>query len=251
MKLEKSPVYLCRMGRAFEFRKERKMKRWANMAKVFTKIGREIATAAKEGGADPDTNARLRAIIQNARAANMPKDNIDRAIQRAVNKEVDNFKEMVYEGNGPHKVAIVVECNTDNPTRTIANVRAYFSKSGGEVGTTGSLNYLFDRKSVFKVLKNPAMSLEELELEMIDYGVDELFEEDDHIVMYGGFTDFGNIQKALEERNFEISTAEFERLPTDFKVLNAEQGADVEKLLDKLEEDDDVIKVFHNMRIEG
>jgi YebC/PmpR family DNA-binding regulatory protein len=227
------------MGRAFEFRKERKMKRWANMAKVFTKIGREIATAAKEGGADPDTNARLRAIIQNARAANMPKDNIDRAIQRAVNKEVDNFKEMVYEGNGPHKVAIVVECNTDNPTRTIANVRAYFSKSGGEVGTTGSLNYLFDRKSVFKVLKNPAMSLEELELEMIDFGVDELF------------TDFGNIQKALEERNFEISTAEFERLPTDFKVLNAEQGADVEKLLDKLEEDDDVIKVFHNMRIEG
>ena len=239
--------YLRGMGRAFEFRKERKMKRWANMAKVFTKFGREISTAAKEGGADPDTNARLRAVIQNARAANMPKDNIDRAIQRAVNKEVDNFKEMVYEGYGPHKIAIVVETNTDNPTRTIANVRAYFSKAGGEVGTTGSLNYLFERKSVFKVTKKDGISLEDLELEMIDYGVDEIFEEDDTIVMYGGFTDFGNIQKALEERGFEIVTAEFERLPNDLKQLNAEQTADVEKLLDKLEEDDDVIKVYHNM----
>ncbi len=236
------------MGRAFEFRKERKMKRWASMAKYFTKFGREITLAAKEGGTDPETNAKLRAIIQNARAINMPKDNIDRAIQRAAGKDAADFKETVYEGYGPYKVAIVVECATDNPTRTIANVRAAFSKAGGEVGTTGSLSYLFERKCVFKVPASSVSSIEELELEMIDFGVDELFPEEENIVLYGGFSDFGNIQKALEERQIPIVTAEFERLPNDYKQLNAEQAADVEKLIEKLEDDDDVIKVFHNMQ---
>lgn len=236
------------MGRAFEFRKARKMKRWAGMAKTFTKFGKELSIAAKEGGADPEANGRLRALIANAKAANMPKENIERAIQRAVNKEVDQVKDMVYEGYGPHKVAIVVETMTDNPTRTVANVRSYFNKCNGSLGTTGSLDFLFERKSVFKIRKDSVSSLEELELEMIDYGVDEMFEEEEHIVMYGGFSDFGNIQKALDERKIELVTAEFERLPNDLKELSEEQIAEVEKLLEKLEDDDDVIKVFHNMK---
>lgn len=235
------------MGRAFEFRKARKMKRWAGMAKTFTRIGKEIAMAAKEGGPDPSANPKLRVVMQNAKDANMPKENVERAIQRAVNKEMDSVKEIVYEGYGPHKIAIVVETATDNHTRTIANIRNYFNKCGGAVGTSGSLDFLFERKSVFKVKKDPTISLDDLELELIDFGVDEIFEEDENIVMYAGFSDFGQLQKALEDKHLEIVTAEFERLPTDTKILNTDQAADVEKLLDKLDEDDDVIKVFHNM----
>lgn len=235
------------MGRAFEFRKARKMKRWANMAKVFTKLGKEMTIAAKDGGPDPELNPKLRALIANAKAENMPKENIDRAIQRAVSKDASEMKEMVYEGYGPHKVAIVVETLTDNATRTVANVRSYFNKVGGALGTTGQLDFLFERKSVFKVPAASVADKEELELEMIDFGVDEIFEEGENIVLYGGFKDFGAIQKALDEKQIPLVTAEFERLPNDMKTLNAEQAAEVDKLLEKLDDDDDVIKVFHNM----
>lgn len=235
------------MGRAFEFRKARKMKRWANMAKVFTKLGKEITVAAKEGGADPETNPKLRVLIANAKAENMPKDNVDRAIQRAVGKDAAEMKEMVYEGYGPHKIAIIVETMTDNPTRTVANVRSYFNKCGGALGTTGQLDFLFERKSVFKINKSEVDNLEELELEMIDFGVDEIFEEGEHIVLYGGFKDFGAIQKALDEKKLTIITAEFERMPNDFKNLDESQVVEIDKLLEKLDEDDDVLRVFHNM----
>lgn len=235
------------MGRAFEFRKARKMKRWANMAKVFTKLGKEMTIAAKESGPDPELNPKLRALIANAKAENMPKENIDRAIQRAVSKDAADMKEMVYEGYGPHKVAIVVETMTDNPTRTVANVRSYFNKVGGALGTTGQLDFLFERKSVFKVPASAVEDKDMLELEMIDFGVDEIFEEGENVVLYGGFKDFGSIQKALDDKQIPLVTAEFERLPNDMKQLNAEQIAEVEKLLEKLDDDDDVIKVFHNM----
>jgi len=235
------------MGRAFEFRKARKMKRWAGMAVTFTRIGKDISMAVKEGGPDPSTNSRLRVAIQNAKTANMPKDNVERAIQKAVNKEMENVKEIVYEGYGPHKIAIVVETTTDNHNRTVANIRSYFNKCGGSLGTTGSLDFLFDRKSMFKIKKLDSLNLEELELELIDFGLEEIFEEDDNVVIYAGVSDFGQMQKAIEERHFEIVSAEFERIPTDSKQLNDEQIADVEKLLDKLEEDEDVVKVFHNM----
>lgn len=235
------------MGRAFEFRKARKMKRWANMAVTFTRIGKDISMAVKEGGPDPATNSRLRVAIQNAKTANMPKDNVERAIQKAVNKEMDNVKEIVYEGYGPHKVAIVVETTTDNHNRTVANIRSYFNKCGGTLGTSGSLDFLFDRKSMFKIKKPESLNFEELELELIDFGLEEIFEEDDNVVIYAAVSDFGQMQKAIEERQLEIVSAEFERIPTDSKQLSEDQQADVEKLLDKLEEDEDVVKVFHNM----
>ena len=235
------------MGRAFEFRKARKMKRWAGMAVTFTRIGKDISMAVKEGGPDPTTNSRLRVAIQNAKSANMPKDNVERAIQKALSKEMENVKEIVYEGYGPHKIAIVVETNTDNHNRTVANIRSYFNKCGGSLGTTGSLDFLFDRKSMFKINKTDAMNLEDLELELIDFGLEEIFEEDNNIVIYAGVSDFGQMQKAIEEHKFEIVSAEFERIPTDSKQLTDEQTMEVEKLLDKLEEDEDVVKVFHNM----
>lgn len=234
------------MGRAFEFRKERKMKRWGKMAKVFTKIGREISISVKESGPNPETNSRLRIAIQNAKAANMPKDNVERAIQKAMGKDQEAFKEIVYEGYGPNKVAIVVETATDNPTRTVANVRSYFTKYGGSLTTTGSLDFLFDHKSIFKI-KTDSLSMDELELDLIDFGLEEIGEEDDTIVIYAGFKDFGNMQKALEERKIEIVSAEFERIPTTIKELSEEQQVDVNKLLEKLEDDDDVTAVFHNM----
>jgi len=235
------------MGRAFEFRKARKMKRWAGMAVTFTRIGKDISMAVKEGGPDPTTNSRLRVAIQNAKSANMPKDNVERAIQKALSKEMENVKEIVYEGYGPHKIAIVVETTTDNHNRTVANIRSYFNKCGGSLGTTGSLDFLFDRKSMFKIKKTGEMNLEDLELELIDFGLEEIFEEDDNVVMYAGVSDFGHMQKAIEERHFELVSAEFERIPTDSKQLSDEQIVEVEKLLDKLEEDEDVVKVFHNM----
>lgn len=236
------------MGRAFEFRKGRKMKRWAQMAKSFTKIGKEIAMAVKQGGPNPESNSRLRVLIQNAKAINMPKDNVERAIKKASSKEQEDYKEIVYEGYGPHGIAIVIETATDNHNRTVANIRSYFSKIGGSLGTTGSLEFLFDRKSVFKIAKSPNINLEELEFELIDFGAEEIFEEDEEIVIYAGFTEFGNIQKALEDKGLEIKGAEFERIPNDTKELSESQQEEVEKLLEKLEEDDDVQSVFHNMR---
>lgn len=236
------------MGRAFEFRKARKLKRWGNMAKTFTRIGKEVVIAVKAGGADPASNPRLRVLIQNAKAANMPKDNIDRAIKRAVSKDQEDYREVVYEGYGPYGIAILVETATDNPTRTVANVRSYFNRFNGSLGTSGSVDYMFEHKCQFRVKNKTNLNLEEFELEMIDYGVQEIFAEEDNVVIYAEFESFGPIQKYLEENGFEIVSAEFERIPTDQKELNTEQEAEVEKLLARLEEDDDVTNVYHTMK---
>ncbi len=236
------------MGRAFEYRKARKLKRWGNMSRTFTRIGKEITIAAKAGGPDPDTNPRLRALMQNAKAANMPKDTVERAIKKATDKDAGDYKEIVYEGYGPFGIAIVVEAATDNNTRTVANVRSYFNKHGGNLGTQGSLAFLFDHKSVFKIKPKDGMDLEELELELIDYGVDELEADEEEIVLYGAFEEFANIQKYLEDNGFELISAEFERIPHDLKEVTDEQRAQLEKLLEKFEEDEDVQNVFHNMK---
>ncbi len=240
------------MGRAFEFRKARKMKRWGNMARVFTRIGKEIAIAVKSGGPEPANNPRLRVLIQNAKAANMPKDNVERAIKRASSKEMDNYKEINYEGYGPYGVAIFVESATDNNTRTVANVRSYFSKAGGSLGTQGCLGFLFDHKSVFKVAVSALgeMTLEDFELELIDFEIDELFEDEGEIVIYAPFEAYGKIQHYLDESGIEILSGEFERMPTgELKVLDAEQSAAIEKLLEKFEDDEDVTNVFHNAQL--
>ncbi|QZT38536.1 YebC/PmpR family DNA-binding transcriptional regulator [Halosquirtibacter xylanolyticus] len=236
------------MGRAFEYRKARKLKRWGTMAKTFTKIGKEIAIAVKAAGPNPESNARLRVLIQNARAANMPKDNVERAIKKASSKDQKDYKEITYEGYAPHGIAIMVESATDNNTRTVANVRSYFNKCNGALGTTSSVEFMFEHKCHFKVVMKDGLDLEELELEMIDYGVEEIFEEDELLVIYAPFESYGNIQKFLEENGFEIKGAEFERIPTDIKELTEDQKADVDKLLEKLEEDEDVTNVFHNMK---
>ncbi|MBO4994505.1 MAG: YebC/PmpR family DNA-binding transcriptional regulator [Muribaculaceae bacterium] len=236
------------MGRAFEYRKARKLKRWGNMSRTFTRIGKEITIAAKAGGPDPDMNPRLRVLMQNAKAANMPKDTVERAIKKATDKEAGDYKEIVYEGYGPYGIAIVVEAATDNNTRTVANVRSYFNKHGGNLGTQGSLAFLFDHKSVFKIKPKDGMDIEELELELIDYGVDELEAEDDEIVLYGAFEEFSNIQKYLEDNGYEIISAEFERIPHELKEVTEEQRVVLDKLLDKFEEDEDVQNVFHNMK---
>ena len=235
------------MGRAFEYRKATKLKRWGNMARVFTKLGKQITIAVREGGSEPDTNPRLRVLIQQAKKENMPKDNVERAIKKATDKDVSDYKEMVYEGYGPFGIAIVVETATDNPTRTVANVRSYFNKHGGSLGTSGSLEFLFDHKCVFRIAEKEGVSIEDLELEMIDYGVDELEVDEGEILLYGEFKSYSDIQSYLEENGFEIHSAEFERIPHDTKELDEEQRAQIEKLLDKFEEDEDVQNVFHNM----
>lgn len=236
------------MGRAFEYRKARKMKRWDNMARVFTKLGKEITIATRDGGPDPDTNPRLRVLIQHAKKENMPKENVERAIKKAIDKDASaDYKEVVYEGYGPYGVAIVVETATDNTTRTVANVRSYFNKHGGSLGTSGSLEFLFEHKCVFNIEPKEGMSLEDLELELIDLGVDEIEKEDDAIVIYGEFKSYSDIQSYLEENGYKIDSAEFERIPTNTKVLDNEQRAQIDKLLEKFEEDDDVQNVFHNM----
>jgi YebC/PmpR family DNA-binding regulatory protein len=235
------------MGRAFEYRKATKMKRWGNMARVFTKLGKQITIAVREGGSEPDTNPRLRVLIQQSKKENMPKDNVERAIKKAMAKDEADYKEIVYEGYGPNGIAIVIETATDNPTRTVANVRSYLTRHGGSLGTSGCLQFLFDHKCVFKIAPKDGVSLEDLELELIDFGVDELVEDDDSIVLYGEFQSYSSIQRHLEDNGFEIFSAEFERIPNDLKELTEEQKAQVNKLLDKIEEDDDVQNVFHNM----
>jgi YebC/PmpR family DNA-binding regulatory protein len=239
------------MGRAFEFRKARKMKRWGQMAKTFTRIGKDIAMAVKSGGTDPGSNSRLRALIQNAKAVNMPKATVDNAIKRASSKDQEDYKEMVYEGYAQHGIAVLVECTTDNTNRSIANIRSCFTKCGGTVGTSGMLDFVFDRKSVFKIANDGKTEIEELEFELIDFGAEEVFldEETNQINIYGEFTAFGTLQKYLEEKGIEILTSDFERVPTDTKTLTEEQAADVEKLIEKLEDDDDVQMVYHNMVI--
>ena len=236
------------MGRAFEYRKARKLKRWGNMSRTFTKIGKEITIAVKAGGPDPQANSRLRALMANAKAANMPKDTVDRAIKKATDKDASDYKEIVYEGYGPFGIAIVVETATDNNTRTVANVRSYFNKFGGNLGTSGSLSFMFEHKCVFHIKPKDGVSLEDLELELIDYGVDELDQDEDDIVIYGAFEENSSIQKYLEYNGFEITSSEFVRIPNDTKEVTAEQRETLEKLLEKFEDDDDVQNVFHNMK---
>jgi len=234
------------MGRAFEFRKARKMKRWSAMSKTFTRIGKDIVMAVKSGGPDPDQNSRLRAIIQNAKSANMPKDNVERAIKKASSKDTSDYKEVLFEGYAPHGIALLVETATDNNNRTVANVRSYFTKCNGSLGTSGSVEFMFEHKCHFKV-SNEEQDAEDLELELIEYGAEEVFEEEDGIMIYGLFNDFGSLQKALEELKLEILSSGFERIPTITKQLSEEQEADVDKLLEKLNEDDDVQNVYHTM----
>lgn len=222
------------------------MKRWAGMAKAFTRIGREIAIAVKEGGPDANYNARLRMAIQNAKSANMPKANVESAIKKATSKDAESYDEVVYEGYAPHGVALVVETATDNTNRTVANIRHIFSKYGGSLGTSGSVAYMFDRKGVFKVSAE-GVDLEEIELELIDHGLEELKKEDDALMLYSTFEGFGRLQKALEERNIEVENAELIRIPGHTKTLTDEQVDDVIKLIEKMEEDEDVVNVFHNM----
>lgn len=220
------------------------------MARVFTRLGKEITIAAKAGGTDPDGNPRLRTLIQTAKSENMPKDNIERAIKRAVEKDQGDYKEMVYEGYGPHGIAFLIETATDNPTRTVANVRSYFNKCGGSLGTSGSVDFMFERKCVFKIKPKEGIDLDELELEMIDYGAEEIFQEEDEIIIYGAFESFGTIQKYIEENGFELISGGFERMPTvELKKLNPEEQAEIEKLIEKFENDDDVQNVYHTMEL--
>ncbi len=243
------------MGRAFEFRKARKMKRWSAMSKAFTRIGKDIVMAVKDGGPDPDSNSRLRAVIQNAKAVNMPKANVERAIKKASEKGQGDYKEVLFEGYAQHGIAVLVETATDNNTRTVANVRSYFNKTDGSLGTSGSVVFTFDHTCNFKI-KGDELDLEELELELIDFGVEEIFEDTDEnengeeessVLIYAPFESFGNIQSYLETNGIEIISSGFERIPQVTKPLSAEQAEDVEKLIEKLEEDDDVQNVYHTM----
>ncbi len=240
------------MGRAFEFRKERKFKRWAKMAVQFTRLGKEIAIAVKEGGPNPEGNSRLRTAIQNAKAVNMPKDRIEAAIKRASDKDAKGYEEHVYEGYGPHGVPVLIETATDNTNRTVANIRSYFSKAGGTLGKTGSLDFIFQRKSIFRFTVGEDVDLEELELELIDGGLEELYleadeEGNDVVVAQTSFEDFGNMQRLLEEKGIEIKSAKLERITLSNTEVSEEDAAEVLKLIDKIEEDDDVQAVYHNM----
>jgi YebC/PmpR family DNA-binding regulatory protein len=237
------------MGRAFEYRKARKMKRWDAMSKAFTRYGREIAISVKTGGADPDTNARLRAAIANAKGVNMPKERIENAIKKASSKEEKDFEEILYEGYAPHGIAILVETATDNPTRTVANVRMYFNRSEGSLGTSGSVSFLFDRKGVFRIPAD-AINLEEMELDLIDAGAEDIQTEENEIVIYTAFSDFGQMLKNLEEKKITITNSELQWIPKATTEIPEEQQEDVYKLIEKLEEDDDVNAVYHNMKEE-
>jgi YebC/PmpR family DNA-binding regulatory protein len=234
------------MGRAFEFRKARKMKRWSAMAKTFTRLGKDIVMAVKEGGPDPETNSKLRAVIQNAKSANMPKDNVERAIKRASDKSLGDYKTVLYEGYAPHGIAILVETATDNTNRTVANIRSYFNKCDGNLGTSGSVEFMFDHTCNFRIASE-GIDVEELELEMIDFGAEEVFEDEDGIMIYAPFQNYGDIQKFFEERKIEIESSGFDRIPQVTKTLPDELKEDVEKLLEKIEDDDDVQNVYHTM----
>ena len=248
------------MGRAFEFRKERKLKRWGHMARTFTKLGKEITIAVKQGGPDVTGNPRLRALIATARTEQMPKENIERAIKKATESKQGDFKEVVYEGYGPFGIAYLVETATDNTTRTVANVRSYFTKCGGTLGTSGSVSFMFDHKCVFRIKSKEGVDLEELELELIDYGVDELFEEEvedkdgnvsKEICIYGDYTSYGTIQKYIEDNGYELVSGGFERIPTtELKDVTPEQRATLDKLTGLLEDDEDVTNVYTTLKPE-
>lgn len=234
------------MGRAFEFRKGRKMKRWDAMAKAFTKFGREIAMSVKQSGPDPTSNSRLRVAIQNAKGANMPKEKIENAIKRASSKDEKDFEEVVYEGYGPYGVAILAECATDNSTRSVSNIRMYFNRGNGSLGKTGSLDFIFTRKGVF-TLSAEGVDIESLELELIDYGLEEIVAEENLVLIYTSYTDFGMMQKALEDKSIEVINAELKRIPTTSVKLTEEQEEEIMDLLDKFEEDEDVQAVYSNV----
>ncbi len=231
------------MGRAFEYRRAAKEKRWGHMSRIFPKLSRAITMAAK----DPDMNAKLRTAIQNAKAQNMPKDNIDAAIKRAAGKDASDYTEVNYEGKGPHGVLVFVECATDNTTRTVANVKSYFNKSGGSLVPTGSLEFMFSRKAVFEFEKTDGIDVEELEFELIDAGLEEIEEEEGMVYVTGDYTSFGSLSKALEDKGIDLKKAVLKRIPTTPVEFTDEQLEDIEKLLDKIEEDDDVQHVFTNI----
>lgn len=235
------------MGRAFEYRRAAKEKRWDKMSKVFPKLAKAITVAAKEGGADPDMNAKLRTAIQNAKAENMPKDNIENAIKRAAGKDAAEYTEVNYEGKGPHGVLVFVECATDNTTRTVANVKSYFSKLGGQLVPTGSLEFMFDRKAVFEFEKPEGLDIEALELELIDAGLQEIEENEGVLYAYADYTNFGSLSQAFEEKNIDIKKASLQRIPNSAVEFTEEQMEDVEKLIDRLEDDDDVQAVYTNI----
>ena len=235
------------MGRAFEFRKARKLKRWSSMAKTFTRIGKDISLAVKDGGPNPESNSRLRAIIQNAKAANMPKENINRAIKNASEKNTENYKEVVFEGYGPHGIAVIIDCISDNNNRTVANIRSYFNKCNGNLTTTGSVEFLFTRYSVFRIENN--VDQDNLEFELIDFGLEEIVDGNDNnqLIIYANFDSFGEIQVELEKRDVIIISSGFERIPNNYKDLNEDQKRDIYKLLEMCEGDDDVQNVYHNI----
>ena len=237
------------MGRAFEFRKTRKLKRWSTMAKTFTRIGKDIAVSVREGGPNPESNSRLRAIIQNAKAANMPKENILRAIKNASERNTDNYKEITLEGYGPHGVAVMIDCTTDNNNRTVGNIRSYFNKADGNLGVNGSVEFMFSRYCLFKI-KNNNIDLDNLELKLIEYGLEEIIidESSNEILIYGNYDSFGLIQTEIEKRSIEIISSEFERIPNNYIELDDYQKNDLEKFLEICENDDDVQKVYHNVR---
>jgi len=236
------------MGRAFEFRKARKIKRWSAMAKIFTRIGKDIVMAVKEAGPDPANNSRLRAVIQNAKAANMPKENVERAIKKASEKDSGNFKEILFEGYAPHGIAVLVETATDNNNRTVANIRSYFNKANGNLGTAGSVEFIFDHSCNFRINAS-GHDPDEIELEFIDYGVEEVFIDDDGMLLYAPFESFGEVQTELENRNFEILSSGFDRIPQTTKTLSLEDQEEVICLIERIEEDDDVQNVYHTLEI--
>ena len=234
------------MGRIFQTRKQTMFKRYAKMAKAFTRIGKDIAMAVKTGGPNPDTNARLRVVIQNAKAVNMPKVNVDSAIKRASDKDTANYEEFIYEGYGPHGVPVLVECTTDNPTRTVANVRMHFNRVDGSLGTNGSVSFMFDRKALFKI-SSVGLNREEIEFELIDFGGEEYTWDDEtnELIIQVPFTEFGNMQKGLEDKKIEIIETSKTFVTTAHKELTDEQELDLKKLIDRFDEDDDVVAVYH------
>ena len=235
------------MGRAFEYRRAAKEKRWDKMSKLFPKLGKAITVAARDGGTDPEMNAKLRTAILNAKAENMPKDNIENAIKRADGKDVDEIKEVTYEGKGPHGVLVFVECATDNTTRTVANVKSYFNRSGGGFAPSGSLEFVFARKAVFEFEKTDDMDVEELELSLIDGGLEEIEENEGMIYVYADYTQFGELSKVLEDLSIDVKKAALKRIATSPMEFTEEQLEEIEKLIDKIEDDDDVQAVYTNI----
>lgn len=235
------------MGRIFEKRKYKMFARFARMSKAFTRIGREIEIAVKLGGPDPKGNPRLRIAIQNAKSVNMPKDRVEAAIKRASQKDTTGYQEVIYEGIAPHGIAVMVECATDNPTRTVANIRHIFSKHGGSLGSSGSVSFMFERKGLIRIAAAPIGNIDDFELELIDHGLDDLIQEGEELHIYTSFQDYGRMQKFLEEKGIEVKSAEVQFIPTATKELPENQAKEVQEFLDKLEDDDDVQSVFHNM----